>query len=84
MPALQWITDYLHRHQIPYLITGGLAAIAYGSTRPLADIDLYVPEDYFHQITIFSKDYIIEGPARYRDDNWDLNLVELEYQEQKH
>ena len=78
-PALKWITGYFHQNQIPYLVTGGLASIAYGARRPLADIDLYIPEDYFSQAAGFAKAYIIEGPARYRDENWDLDLVEIDY-----
>lgn len=36
--ALIWITDILKQHQIPFQISGGLAAIAYGATRPFSKI----------------------------------------------
>ena len=50
IPALDWIIEYLENNAIPYLVCGGLAAQAYGSTRDLADIDIYVPDEYLYQI----------------------------------
>ena len=80
--ALKWITDYLHQQHIPYLITGGLASIAYGSKRPLADIDMYVPAEHYAAVLDFGIDYISQPSARYRDENWDLELAELNYEGQ--
>ncbi|WP_281648739.1 hypothetical protein [Parendozoicomonas sp. Alg238-R29] len=77
--ALGWITNYLSAESIPYLITGGLAARAYGSLRPVADIDIYVPAIFFKKVTEFGKEFIQWGPDRYRDDSWDLDLIELDY-----
>ncbi|WP_319018089.1 hypothetical protein [Gallaecimonas mangrovi] len=41
--ALNWLTALLARQQLPYQIVGGLAAHLYGGSRPVADIDLYIP-----------------------------------------
>lgn len=43
--ALAWITNILKKYSIPFQITGGLAAILYGSKRPLEDIDIDIPEE---------------------------------------
>ena len=76
-------SPYLENNAIPYVVCGGLAAQAHGSTRDLADIDIYVPDIYLYQIVQMGKKYITYGPTRYVDDNWDLTFVEFEFQNQK-
>lgn len=80
--ALRWITDILHTKKIPFQITGGLAAIVYGSHRELADIDLDVPEEYFDSLVPDIQQYLLFGPEDFRDEHWDLRLMTLEYQGQ--
>ncbi|MBA2649581.1 MAG: GNAT family N-acetyltransferase [Legionella sp.] len=77
--ALVWITDILIKNQIPFQITGGLATHAYGATRPIADIDIDIPEDSF---AIFQKEvskFITYGLAHYKSESWDLMLMTLDY-----
>lgn len=81
--AFQWIVGILKKHKIPFQITGGLAAQAYGSKRPLNDIDIDILKDRFNEILTEVKNYIIYGPARYVDERWDLKLMTLEHQGQK-
>ncbi|MSR84877.1 hypothetical protein EXS71_00310 [Candidatus Uhrbacteria bacterium] len=80
--ALQWITDILLQHKIPFQITGGLAGIVYGSGRSLNDIDIDVPEDRMQEIVSDVKKYIEFGPERYKDENWDLMVLTLNYKGQ--
>ena len=80
--ALQWIVNIFHKYQIPFQITGGLAAKAYGSTRPLNDIDIDVPEEHITEMFSDVQDYRIFGPKRYRDERWDTMLLTLKYKNQ--
>ena len=81
--ALRWITDFLESNNIPYLICGGLAAIAYGATRPLYDIDLYVPEQDFKRVCDFGREQITFGPQRFIDNHWNVEYVQFIYSQQK-
>ncbi len=80
--ALIWITDILTKHQIPFQITGGLAAIAYGAFRPLEDIDIDIPDDKFNLLEGEVRNYIVYGPTRFKSEKWDLLLMTLNYQGQ--
>ncbi len=77
--ALRWIADTLDAARIPYLIAGGLAARAHGATRPLADIDLYVPTARFDEVRRAVAGRIVHGPVRHRDACWDITFLALEY-----
>lgn len=81
--ALMWITTILQKHQIPFQISGGLAASIYGANRPLADIDIDISDNGFESIIEDVKTYIIYGPARYKSDKWDLMLMTLNYKGQE-
>lgn len=80
--AFNWIIDILERHEIAYRISGGLAARVYGDTRELADIDIEVADADIIKIIDDVKAYIVFGPACYKDENWDLELLTLNYEGQ--
>ncbi len=82
--ALAWIVGKIEAHGLPYQIVGGLAAIAHGGTRPLHDIDLYVPLD--HRASAFLQEirpHITWGPEAVVDGPWDITYLKLVYEEQK-
>ena len=81
--ALSWIIDFLESNNIQYLICGGLAAIAYGSNRPLHDIDLYVPEQHYQSVIEFGHTFISYGPDRFCDKHWNIEYVQFNYKGQK-
>ena len=81
--ALEWIIGFIESNDMPYLICGGLAAIAYGSRRPLHDIDLYVSEQNYRLIVDFGCDFITYGPDRYIDNSWNVEYVQFIYKGQK-
>lgn len=73
--AFHWIVNILKKFNTPFQIAGGLAAIVYGANRPLEDIDIDIPEEYFSLIKEEVKDFIIYGPAQFKDETWDLMLM---------
>ena len=81
--AFLWIMDILERNKITYKISGGFAARTYGVKRELADIDIEVSDKDISIIASETKPYIKFGPARYKDDNWDLELCTLVYEDQE-
>ena len=81
--ALYWIVDILKKRRVPFQISGGLAARIYGATRGLADIDIDIREKNFKKLLPKVKNYIIFGPRRYKNKNWDAYLMTLCYCGQK-
>lgn len=77
--ALAWIAGILNSRNIPFQVTGGLAALVYGSTRPLADIDIDVPDGYLPLLAELLAGHVVSGPARYRDGEWDIMLLTVNY-----
>jgi len=80
--ALKWIVSILNKHQVPFQIAGGFSAHLYGGARPVNDIDIDIPNENFKDILSEIKEFITFGPARYRDEKWDLDLITLDYQGQ--
>lgn len=81
--ALVWIKSILESEKIPYQIVGGLAVKTYGGSRPVADIDLYVPKSEAHAILPFIEPYISRPLSHYIEEYWDLEYCQLIYQDQK-
>jgi hypothetical protein len=81
--ALRWIIGILNNHRIDYQISGGFAGRMFGSKRKLNDIDIDISEKYFSLILSEIKEYIIYGPARYKDGKWNVELITLNYQGQE-
>ena len=81
--AFHWILDLLERQNVAYKIVGGFAARVHGVDRELADIDIEVDDEEVARIASRVKPYIIFGPGRYRDENWDLELATLVYEGQE-
>lgn len=80
--AFHWIIGILKKHNVSFRISGGLAAKIYGCQRPLADIDIDIPEKRFKDILPDVKDRIIIEPKKYFGKIWDIFLVTLRYEGQ--
>ncbi len=77
--ALSWLVNLLDRHAVPYQIVGGLAAHAYGATRPVVDVDLYMPFDQAQPFLAEIQPFIVRQPLPHRSGSWDLVYLALEY-----
>ncbi len=77
--ALRWLVSLVNRHQIPYQIVGGLAAMAYGATRPLVDIDLYIPFERAQAALEEMRPFIVREPLPHRSESWNLIYLALDY-----
>jgi len=80
--AFNWIVGILQKHQIPFQVSGGLAARAYNATRPLNDIDIDIPNECFPVIIEDVRPYVTHELGRYVDADWDLLLMTLSYKGQ--
>ena len=79
--ALAWLVKLLDRHAVPYQIVGGLAAHAYGATRPVVDVDLYLPFDRGQLILAEIQPYIVRQPLPHHSELWDLVYLALVYED---
>ncbi|MCR8915009.1 nucleotidyltransferase family protein [Marinobacter panjinensis] len=78
--AAQWIVGLLRDRNIPFLICGGLAAKGYGSERPLNDIDLFVPGEYFSVVVQAGQEFVSKAATHRKEEGWDLTYVQFKYE----
>lgn len=79
--VLRFIVQTLISEDVEFQASGGLAAIAYGATRPLYDIDLEIYRKDAEKVRMLFKNYItedwnndLEGP----EDEFDLWILKLD------
>ena len=80
--TFNWIIGILKKNNIPFVITGGLAAKSYRSPRNLNDIDIDVHDKDLNSILKEIRLYITFGPEQYKDERWDLLLLTLNHEGQ--
>ena len=76
--ALRWIVGILISCGADFQVVGGLAARAFGATRPIVDLDFYVSESDLPQVLAVVDEFCVWGPKHYRDESWDLTFAKLE------
>lgn len=81
--AYQWIHQLLIAHEIPFQIVGGFAVSLYGGSRPVADIDLYVPKSRAELLSPLVEPYVSKPLKHYVEAGWDLEYLQLIYENQK-
>ncbi|MEK6919323.1 MAG: hypothetical protein AABW73_04795 [Nanoarchaeota archaeon] len=80
--AFLWIVGILKNNDVPFRISGGLAARLYGTKRKLADIDLEIKKKDFNKILAEIIIYAKSKPKYYRDKNWNVYGMTLNYKNQ--
>jgi hypothetical protein len=75
---LRWIEAELAEVGAPHQFVGGLAARAHGASRPLVDIDLYVPDYALETLSNRWEAILTRPPRHHRDEHWDLSFLQLE------
>ncbi len=76
------MVDTFRRLDIPFMVVGGLAARSYGATRPLVDIDFYIPGGRFTDLVPVVADHVVFGPKPFTGGRWDLVFLKLEIEGQ--
>jgi hypothetical protein len=80
--ALDWFVPLLNSRQIPFHVTGGLAAYLYGARRPVNDIDVDMPASHINSLITVVPEYVESTPARCRDATWDLYVATINFEGQ--
>lgn len=77
--ALRWITGAFRAAGVACQLVGGCAARAYGATRPLHDIDFYVPGGQLQSVLPHVQAHLTFGPERYEGERWRLVYLKARY-----
>jgi hypothetical protein len=76
LACVRRVVDALTTLGVPYQATGGLAGNLWGSTWPLHDVDLDVPNAALDVVEAHFAPFVVRR-ARLVDDEFDLELLEL-------
>jgi hypothetical protein len=79
--VLKFLVQTLNGEDIEFQVSGGLAAIAHGATRPLYDIDLEIHKKDVETIRTLFREYITEdwnNDLDGEDDQFDIWMMKLE------
>jgi len=77
--SLLWITLVFARANVRYQAVGGIAARAFGATRPLADLDFYLDVSDLASVLGEVREFCVWGPRHFRDETWDLTFAKVEW-----
>lgn len=77
LEALKRINGIFVLADIPYQVTGGLAARIYGATRPLYDLDLEVRPADIEEVRLNVRPLITRDLYHLHDQHFDLNMMTL-------
>lgn len=73
--ALRGLAELFADLEVPWQVVGGLAVRSLGGQRPLADIDIYVPDADLARVAEALGPDLTRAPERHRDGHWDLTFL---------
>lgn len=77
--TLRWMCELLPKENIPYQISGSVAAIAHGAKRSTDEIDLFVSAAQFSKVFRLIVSHVVAYAWRRVDDDWDRLTLSLEH-----
>ena len=77
--ALRWVCSLLHECGIPFQVAGGVAATAYGATRTVTDLELFIAAEQVPPLLRAAREHVVDDLWRRRDDAWDRVALSLAY-----
>lgn len=83
LTKLGWIVSIIEDLNIPYQISGGVAAKFYGSPRPVNDIDIDIPKKSFEILYQTVRQFVVTQPNLCQDEEWKVFMMTLEYKSQQ-
>jgi hypothetical protein len=81
LDVLRFLVQTLTSEDVVFQVSGGLAAIAHGATRPLYDIDLEIHKKDVETVRSLFREYITEdwnNDLEGEDDQFDIWMMKLE------
>jgi hypothetical protein len=77
--ALRWMANVFSTVPTSYQLVGGCAAHAYGATRPVHDIDVYVPGRHLASVAAAMGDHVAQPPKQHAGTQWRLTYLKAWY-----
>jgi hypothetical protein len=77
LEVLANVQKTLEENDILFIAIGGLASIAWGVNRPLADIDIQVQDEDLLAVKRLLSDYMVTDIRHYVTEKWDIQQMVL-------
>jgi hypothetical protein len=77
--AVAWLADLFQERNVRYAAAGGLAARAWGASRPLVDLDFYVHAEDLDRLESDLAPFVVQPLTELENEHWNLSLIRLEY-----
>ena len=78
--ALRWACRLLGACAIPFQVAGDVAAAAYGATRPVGGVELFIAAEHVPALLRAAPEHVADYPWRRLDDAWDRVALSLAYE----